>query len=291
MTAASRATSRPNPRSHEDAPARPRLDLRSLAVLPAGVAVVLLAQLLEGGVVRSLVQGPAALIVFGGTCAAVLITFSPADVWRAAKAAARTFVRPEDDDAAMAARLVAYAVRIRRDGVLALEADVERITDPYLRTGLSLVVDGVSLPQLKDVLDAMRAATEADEDRPARVFEAAGGYAPTLGILGAVLGLIQVMEHLTQPGAIGSGIAVAFVATIYGVGGANLLFLPIAGRLREEATAADRRRELITEGIVALHQRLNPRMVARHLSSLTGEASLHDAAARSPGTRGAQVRT
>jgi chemotaxis protein MotA len=242
-----------------------KLDLSSIAVLPAGIAVVLLAQALEGGMVRSLLQGPAALIVFGGTFAALLVSYSPREVRRAIRAASRTFFRRDDDTRAISAKLVGYAIRSHRQGLLALDAELDTIEDPFLRTGLTLVVDGVEVEQLKEVLSVARAASEAEEDAPARVFEAAAGYAPTLGILGAVLGLIQVMERLSQPGALGSGIAVAFVATVYGVGSANLIFLPIAGRLRERAVAADRRRELICEGLFALHQRVNPRLVAQRL--------------------------
>jgi chemotaxis protein MotA len=249
-----------------------RLDLPSLAVLPAGVALVLLAQRLEGGAIHSLLQGPAALIVFGGTLAALLISYSPREVRRAIAAAARTFVRVEADSKQLTAALVGYAVRLQRRGLLSLDAEVDGIEDPFLRGGLSLVVDGVPMGQLRDVLAAGRAASAADDEAPARVFEAAAGYAPTLGILGAVLGLIQVMEHLNQPGALGSGIAVAFVSTVYGVGAANLLFLPLAGRVRERAAAADRRRELITEGLFALHQRMNPRVVAQRLRAFADDA-------------------
>ncbi|MGH9373704.1 MAG: flagellar motor protein [Vicinamibacterales bacterium] len=268
-----------------------RLDLASLAVLPAGVAIVLVAQLLEGGAARSLVQGPAALIVFGGTFAALLISYSPRDVWRAIRAAARTFLRADDDAKTLTSRLVGYAVRTQRKGVLMLEEELDAIDDPFLRTGIALVVDGAPMAQLKDILAAARSASEADEDAPARVFEAAAGYAPTLGILGAVLGLIQVMEHLSQPGALGSGIAVAFVATVYGVGAANLVFLPIAGRLRERAAAADRRRELVSEGVYALHQRMHPRLVAERLRAFADDMSrMQDIAGRvSSATRATRV--
>jgi chemotaxis protein MotA len=122
---------------------------------------------------------------------------------------------------------------------------------------------------LRDVVATERRARDADDEAPARVFEAAAGYAPTLGILGAVLGLIQVMQHLSEPGALGAGIATAFVATIYGVGSANLLFLPIAGRMRERAETASRRRDLIAEALFSIHARMNPRMVAQKLKALT----------------------
>jgi chemotaxis protein MotA len=250
-----------------------KLDTASLAVLPLGLAVVVCAQLLEGGTIRSLLQGPAFLIVFGGTSAALLISYSPSDVRRACACAARTFVRPDDDAAALSSTLIGYAMRAQKRGLLVLEDEVETIADPYFRAGLSLVVDGASMTHLKDVLAAGRLAAEADEDAPARVFEAAAGYAPTLGILGAVLGL--------KPGALGSGIAVAFVSTLYGVGGANLLFLPLAARLRERAEAAARRRELVTEGLFALQQRMHPRLMVERLRGFSpGVPRLQDIAAR-----------
>jgi chemotaxis protein MotA len=254
---------KPEPKA--PAPRSRRLDFASIAVLPAGVGVVLLAQMIEGGAARSLMQGPAALIVFGGTLAALLLSYSPSDVFRAVRAAAASFTKPESHAAALTASLVGYSIRAQRKGILALESELDSIDDPFLRHGLSLVVDDVTLDELKDVVAVERFARESDEDTPARVFDAAAGYAPTLGILGAVLGLIQVMEHLSQPGALGSGIAVAFVATIYGVGSANLLFLPIAGRLRERAAASARRREMIAEGLYAIHQRVSPRLVAQRL--------------------------
>lgn len=249
---------------------RRRVDLASLAVLPAGLVVVLLAQFIEGGAIRSLLQGPAALIVFGGTCAAVLVSHSPSEVWRALRAAARTFANMPDDENAteLATSMVGYAIRAQRNGLLTLDGDLDAIENPFLRTGLSLIVDGASTDQVKDALAVERMAREREEDAPARVFDAAAGYAPTLGILGAVLGLIQVMEHLGEPGALGSGIAVAFVATVYGVGSANLLFLPIAGRLREHAAAAAHCRDLIEEGLYALEQRLSPRLVAQRMRTL-----------------------
>jgi chemotaxis protein MotA len=273
-------------------PARTRrFDFASLAVLPAGILIVLLAQLLEGGAARSLLHGPAALIVFGGTLAALLVSYSPSEVRRAIAAAARTFHAGRDDTNELTAQFVSYSIRAQRKGVLVLDPDLETIQDPFIRAGLTLVVDGVSMPQLKEVLAVARAANEGDEDAAPRLFEAAAGYAPTLGILGAVLGLIQVMEHLSQPGALGSGIAVAFVSTVYGVGAANLLFLPIAGRLRERAAAADRRRELICEGLYALHQRLNPRLVAQRLAAFSETAPrLDEIAARvSANNRAARV--
>jgi chemotaxis protein MotA len=251
------------------APRRSRLDVPSLVVLPLGIAVVLGAQMLEGGAPRSLLQGAAALIVFGGTLAAVLISYSPHEVLRAIRSAARTFRIVEDTTDALSARLVTLAGRAHRKGLISLEAELASIDDGFLHDGLTLIVDGIALEGLRDVVEMERRARDADEEAPARVFEAAAGYAPTLGILGAVLGLIQVMQHLSEPGALGAGIAVAFVATVYGVGSANLLFLPIAGRMRERAANASRRRDLIAEALFAIHARMHPRLVAQKLKVLT----------------------
>ena len=245
------------------------LDVASLLTLPLGILVVLLAQLLEGGAPRALLQGPAALIVFGGTCAAVLISYSPREVGRAIRAVASTFERVADDTDALLTRLVAIAGRAHRKGLMSLEAEIGDIDHTLLRDGLTLIVDGTSIEVLRDMVAAQRRARDADEELPARVFEAAAGYAPTLGILGAVLGLIEVMHHLSEPARLGSGIAVAFVATVYGVGVANLLFLPLAGRLRERAAVASRRRDLVGEALFAIHARTNPRLLAHKLKVLS----------------------
>jgi chemotaxis protein MotA len=161
------------------------------------------------------------------------------------------------------------SIRAHRKGLPALESEIEDIDDPFLRDGLALVVDGTSATLLGEMLTAEKAAREEEEEMPARIFEAAAGYAPTMGILGAVLGLMRVMEHLSAPGVLGGGIALAFVATVYGVGGANLVLLPIAGRLRERSAAQARRRELITQGLQGMQQRVNPRLLAHKLRTFS----------------------
>jgi chemotaxis protein MotA len=243
----------------------PRLDLLSIALAPLGIGVVVAAQLLDGSRLGALVQGPSALIVFGGTLGAVLISYRPAEIRRAARAALDAFRAPDDDLDMIAATFVTLSIRAHRRGLQALEPDVDAVADPLFRSGLSLVVDGASPEMINDIVALEERAQEADEDAPARIFEAAAGYAPTMGILGAVLGLMRVMEHLNAPGMLGSGIALAFVATVYGVGLANLVLLPIAGRLRERAGARARRRDLIVQGLHALQQRINPRLVQQKL--------------------------
>jgi chemotaxis protein MotA len=248
---------------------RPVIDMASLLMLPLGIVIVLAAQWLEGGAPRSLLQGPAALIVFGGTFAAVLVSYSPREVRRAVRDVARTFQVVADDTDALMTKLVAIAGRAHRKGLMSLEAELGDLDNRFLSDGLTLIVDGVAVETLRDMVAAERRARDADEELPARVLEAAAGYSPTLGILGAVLGLIEVMQHLSEPAALGSGIAVAFVATVYGVGAANLIFLPLAGRLRERAALASRRRDLVAEALFAIHARTNPRLVAHKLKVLS----------------------
>jgi chemotaxis protein MotA len=248
---------------------RRRFDIGSVAMLPLGIVVVVVAQLLEGGAPQSLLQGAAALIVFGGTMAAVLVSYSPQEVLTAIRKVADSFTVADASSDKLAQRLVSIAGQAHRKGVMTLENDLPAIEDPFLANGLALVIDGVAIEALRDITATERRARDADEEAPARVFEAAAGYAPTLGILGAVIGLIQVMQHLSEPGALGSGIAVAFVATVYGVGSANLIFLPLAGRLREQAHRASRQRDLIAEALFAIHARMNPRLVAQKLRSLS----------------------
>jgi chemotaxis protein MotA len=248
---------------------RPRLDILSIALAPLGILVVLLAQFLDGSPFGALLQGSSALVVGGGTLAAILISYTPVEIARAVRAAGKTFFAPADDVDILAAQLVTLSIRAHRKGLPALEPDIDDIHDPFLREGLALVVDGTAGQLLNEMLTLENSSREAEDEAPARIFEAAAGYAPTMGILGAVLGLMRVMEHLSAPGALGSGIALAFVATVYGVGGANLVLLPIAGRLRERAAVQARRRELMIQGLQGLQQRLNPRLLAHKLRAFS----------------------
>jgi chemotaxis protein MotA len=238
--------------------------------VPLAVGFVILGQLLEGGSLRSLVQLTAGVIVFGGTLGAVLISFSVGDVRRAWRSLGGVFF---DDDAPsdqIITTVTRLATKARRDGIMSLEDDAELIADPFMRRGLMLAVDGTNPSTLRTMLEAESASREDLEETPARVFESAGGYAPTIGILGAVLGLIHVMENLSDPNKLGAGIAVAFVATVYGVGSANLILLPIASKLRSKATRQAKRRELVLEGILAIQEGLNPRLIEQKLRGLLG---------------------
>jgi chemotaxis protein MotA len=243
----------------------PRLDVLSIALAPLGIVVILLAQWLDGSAFGALLQGSSALVVVGGTLAAILVSYSPRELARAVVAALHAFREPDDDLDMLAATMVTLSIRAHRRGLPALEQEIDDHADPFLRDGLALVVDGTEPQLLNEMLTLEKGSREAEDEAPARIFEAAAGYAPTMGILGAVLGLMRVMEHLGTPGVLGGGIALAFVATVYGVGSANLVLLPIAGRLRERAAFQARRRELIVHGLQGLQQRLNPRLVAHKL--------------------------
>jgi chemotaxis protein MotA len=234
----------------------------SIGAVAGGVLIVVAVQAFDGGSFLSLLQIPAALIVFGGTAAATSVSYSPSAIRTALAAAFDAFRGGDDNIDELSAELVALSIRAHRGGLLALESQLELIRDPFLRNGLTFMVDGASNEMLRDALNVERSAEEAVEDLPARIFEAAAGYAPTLGILGAVLGLIRVMEELNGPNAATGGIAVAFVATVYGVGSANLVLLPIASRLRERAARRARQRDLITDALLDMQRRINPRLVA-----------------------------
>ena len=236
--------------------------------LPLMAGLVVLAHLIEGGRLALLLQPSAALVVFGGTLAAVAFSFPPSQLRRTWKALRRAFGAPPEPEAALLVRMGEYATRARSRGALSLEPDVDGTGDPFLSRALSLVVDGASPADVRHTLKAFSQAREEADAECAHVLEAAAGYAPTLGILGAVLGLMQAMQHLAEPTQVGPAIAVAFVATVYGVGSANLIFLPLATRLRGLSRAAAISRDIVIEGAVAIQQGLHPRLVDGHLRSM-----------------------
>jgi chemotaxis protein MotA len=245
-----------------------RFDVNPFLGAAISLGLIVGGHVVEGGRLGSLVQWASAAIVFGGTLGAVLVSFSFRDL-RQAIAALRHIVfdtvRPAEE---LITNIGKYATKARKEGIMKLEDDVDRVDDPFLRRGLSLAVDGATPATIRTMMEGESMSRYDQEEAPARVFESAGGYAPTIGILGAVLGLIHVMENLSDPTKLGSGIAVAFVATVYGVGSANLIFLPIATKLRAIAARNARRREIIVEGILAIQEGLNPRLIDQKLRGL-----------------------
>ena len=210
-------------------------------------------------------QATAAIIVFGGTLGAVMVNY-PMHVVSLAIKNAKFVLLSQNSDPNKTIKLLAELAGVaRKDGLLALENSIKKVQDPFLRKGLQLVVDGTEPKLTREILEIEIEHKEEYNLTSAKVFESAGGYSPTIGILGAVMGLIHVMENLSDPQKLGAGIAVAFVATIYGVGAANLVYLPLAGkmklRIREEVIMQD----MIIEGLIALSEGENPRRVEEKL--------------------------
>jgi chemotaxis protein MotA len=231
----------------------------ALAGIVAGLTI-------EGGNLGQVLQPTAALIVFGGTMGAVLLQFPLTTVGAAFKNLAQIFTAPRRHNDQLIRQLVAFANKARRHGVVSLDADLRTIDDPFLKQSLMLAVDGTEPTELRQIMRVSLDSTTESEERLPAVFESAGGFAPTIGILGAVLGLIQVMQHLDNIAEVGRGIAVAFVATIYGVGIANLFFLPFAGKMRIRVREDHQRREMMLEGVISILEGINPRMLEIKLS-------------------------
>jgi chemotaxis protein MotA len=226
-----------------------------------GVGGIVGGLLLEGGKLSQILQPTAAMIVFGGTIGAVLIQFPLPMVMRAARHLARIFFEPTPNDLLRVQELVEFAKQARRDGIVSLDNKLNQIAEPFLKKSLMLAVDGTEPQELRDIMELELDHQEELEDRIPQVFESAGGFSPTIGIIGAVMGLIQVMQHLDKIDEVGRGIAVAFVATIYGVGAANLFFLPSAGKLRARIREEQVVREMTVEGVVCILEGMNPRML------------------------------
>ena len=264
-----------------------RLDLATISGIALAMACIIGGLLLEKGSIQDLTQGTAAMIVMGGTFGAVLVTTPMAIVMRALRGLSAVFFERTSDTAAAIDRLIQYAAKARKQGIVSLEAEAAAIDDPFLRKALSLAVDGTDLQELRKMMEIDIAVAEHNAESEAKVWEAAGGYAPTIGIIGAVMGLIQVMKHLEDIKEVGHGIAVAFVATVYGVGSANILFLPAANKLRARMQEVSLRKDMILEGIVGIVEGLNPTLIRLKLDAYNPVAEAKKAKHR-PGARPAQ---
>lgn len=246
------------------------MDYLSFGGILLAIVCILGGQALEGGHAGSLMQFTAFLIVMGGTIGAVMLSYPKADFVRGLKLGGSVFREVKIDIDGLVKELVEMASVARRDGVLALEGRLAGLTDPFLKRAVGFVVDGVDATVARSALEGQIDAEAEENTMGAKVFESAGGYSPTVGILGAVLGLIHVMENLSNPDAIGPGIAVAFVATVYGVGAANLIFLPMATKIKRRINLEKERKTLIAEGVLSIQEGLNPRVLEEKLRALTG---------------------
>ncbi len=256
-----------------DKKGRARPDFATLAGLLLAIGGIAAGLVLEGGRLQDVAQITAAMIVLGGTCGAVMITTPHAVLIRAAGRLHDVFFAHTESLSGRLEEIIDFAFQARRSGIVSLEARASDIPDPFTRKALELAVDGVEPTKIRDIMTLDIALFEQNAEAEAKVFDAAGGYAPTIGIIGAVLGLIQVMKHLADLDAVGRGIAVAFVATIYGVGSANIFFLPAAAKLRARAQAVTRLRELTLEGILGIAEGVNHYLIRIKLEAfLDGKA-------------------
>ena len=248
------------------------MDKASVGGAVLAVAGIITGLLIEGGNLGQILQPTAALIVFGGTMGAVLLQFPLTTVVDAFRSLGHVFAPPRRHDGELIGQMIEFTNKARRQGVVSLDDDLATIQDPFLRQALMLAVDGTEPAELRKIMRVSLDSITEDEERLPAVFESAGGFSPTIGILGAVLGLIQVMQHLDNIAEVGRGIAVAFVATIYGVGIANLFFLPFAGKMRLRIRNGHRRREMILEGVISILEGINPRMLEIKLAGFLDDS-------------------
>lgn len=241
----------------------------SIAGILLGITAVLGGNLIEGGRLGSILQGSAAVIVFGGTLGATILSFSVRDIMLALRLVKEVFVNKNNlpKDYSIINDIVGFSAKARKSGLLSLDDDVSLIRYGFFKRAVGLVVDGVEPETLNNTLEQENRTFEEERKTAAKVFQAAGGFAPTIGIIGAVLGLIHVMENLTDPARLGSGIAIAFVATIYGVASANLIFIPIAKRLINNTRYEIYLRELIIDGVLGIQAGRNTFYLRAYLNS------------------------
>ncbi len=241
------------------------MDILSIIGIALALFAIIGGNIMEGGHTSSLMQLTAFIIVIGGTVGAVLLQ-SPLPVFmHALKLVRLVFMPPKLAPEAAIEKIVGWSNIARKEGLLGLEAVSETETDPFTRKGLQLLVDGSEPDTIRGILEVEVGTKEEHDIAAAKVYEGMGGYAPTIGIIGAVMGLIHVMNNLADPSSLGSGIAVAFVATIYGVGSANLFLLPIANKLKAIIGQQSRFQEMIIEGVISIAEGENPRNIETKL--------------------------
>ena len=250
-----------------------RIDYATFIGIALAIAGIVGGLLLEKGRIYDLTQSTAALIVFGGTIGALLVSTPSANLVRALKRSRLVLFKVQDNRAEILERLLGFTVIARRTGISSLEAQAEKLEDPYFRKAMLLAVDGGDLNEIRPIMELEARIEDDRAEADAAVFETAAGYSPTIGIIGAVLGLIQVMKRLDHINDVGRGIAVAFVATVYGVGFANLILLPAAAKIRQRARQEAEKRELALEGVLAIAAGLNPHMVRARLESYIEDKS------------------
>jgi chemotaxis protein MotA len=238
-----------------------RPDFATIGGIVVALGGILFGLVKEGGKISDVAQYTAAMIVLGGTVGAVMVTSPMWALIGALKGLKSVFLEEVISPEVAIEEVIRYATKARKSSIISLEEDLDKIQDPFLRKALTLAVDGTDLQELRKMMELELFQSEKHAEAYAKVYESAGGYSPTVGIIGAVLGLIQVMKHLENIDEVGRGIAVAFVATVYGVAAANLFFLPAANKLKSRIHADVQAKELMLEGVGSILEGMNPKLI------------------------------
>jgi len=248
------------------------MDPMSIVGAVVGIGFILLGQILEGGHAGSLIQITAACIVFGGCFGAVLAEMPLPKFMEAVKIGLQIFKKAPDHSREYIEKIVDCATVVRKQGILALEPKLQEMTDPFFKKGLQLLIDGTEPRLIREMLEVDMIYREEHYEIGPKLFESAGGYMPTFGIIGAVIGLIHVMENLDEPSGVGAGIAVAFVATVYGLVAANILLLPAWKKLLLRGKLHGIDQQMIIEGLMSIAAGENPRLIEEKLTGFLNEA-------------------
>lgn len=248
------------------------MDLGLVFGIIFGTFAVLLGNNLEHGLVSDVVGGPALIIVLGGTIGAVFVQFPPDVIKGMGGWLEKLFKNAHVEHGKLIDEIVDLATRARREGILGLEKLAPNVSHPFLSRALMMAIDGADSNTIRDTMEISMQQEEEEAENVGKAFEAAGGYAPTVGIIGAVLGLIQVMKNLSDIEAVGHGIATAFIATIYGVAFANMFMMPLGGRVKLRAKEAAHVQEMMLQGVLAIQEGTNPKLVRDRLNSFLKES-------------------
>jgi len=237
-----------------------------------GISMILIGQAMEGGNLGQLLQVTAAFIVLGGTTGAIILSFPPKTLASAISMLKNVFMPPKSDFNALITEIGGFATKARKEGIIALEKEANNASDSLLTLGLGAVADGTDPTLVREMMENQVNQLEQYVHNAAKVYESFGGYSPTLGIIGAVMGLIQVMQNLSDPSKLGAGIAVAFVATIYGLFAANLVMIPLGTRIKFIYQNVFLYKEMIIEGVLSIQAGESPVLIERKLRSFLLES-------------------
>lgn len=247
------------------------MDIGTIIGLALGLIAVVGGQVLEGGHVSSIMVPTAALIVFGGTIGAVVLQFPMSYIMKVLPSILGVILPKKEDSEALIKQIVEFSKKARREGVLTLEKELKAIEFEFFKKSLTMVIDGLEPKAIHETMETELQTYEEEENWGGKVLEAMGGYSPTVGIIGAVLGLIHVMGNLSDPSKLGGGIAVAFVATIYGVYFANLVCLPLAGKIKTYASKKVKYREIALRGTILIQEGINHSIIEEELKGFLNE--------------------